>query len=219
MRAARGALAAVAGIALVGGGVFAANEIKDNIAQSQRCESVKAFVPVKKISDAEPQVAILGDSYTAGDGLADRTKGWAYQVGTDLAGVGGTGFVNGGYCGDHTYLERWDTVLATSPGTLIIQGGLNDWGSAEKVADAALAVIDRADDTVPRVVIVGPPDVPGRDGEDKVDTALHAAAATMNAEYVSALGWDDLEYLPDETHLTEAGHAAFAARVASAVKD
>lgn len=215
MRIGRVIVGAVVGLALVGGGVFAAGEVKANIETSQRCEAVKPFVPVKHISDRTPSVAILGDSYTAGDGLADRTKGWAYLVGTDLAGVGRTGFVNGGYCGNHTYAERIDALLATKPDTLIIQGGLNDWGSPEKVADAALTVLERTK-AVPHVIVVGPPNVPGRDGEDKVDTALRAAADVMSTKYVSALDWN-LEYLPDATHLTEAGHATFAANVASAI--
>jgi len=210
----RVALGAAAVAALVGGGTFAATEVRDNVSAGQRCEAVKQQLPIIHVSDAS--VAVLGDSYTAGDGLEDRRQGWAYAVGSDLAGVGRTGFVNGGYCGNHSYGERLGSVLALNPQTLIIQGGLNDWETPEEVADAAADVLRRAG-TVPRVVVVGPPDVPGRDGEAAVDQALRAAASMSDAEYVSALDWE-LEFLPDATHLTVAGHAAFAANVASALK-
>ncbi|MEW9872743.1 SGNH/GDSL hydrolase family protein [Arthrobacter sp. HS15c] len=215
MRVGRIVAGAVAALTLVGGGSFAAPTVKNNIEQGQKCESIKARLPIVHI--AETSVAILGDSYTAGDALEDRTKGWAYAVGSDLAGVGGTGFVNGGYCGNHTYGERLDGVLALRPQTLIIQGGLNDWDTAEKVADAAAAVLERAD-AVPRVLLFGPPDVPGRENESLVDQALRAAVSLSDAEYVSGLDWD-LEYLADNTHLTPAGHATFAAKVRKAITD
>jgi lysophospholipase L1-like esterase len=205
---------AVAALTLVGGGSFAASTVKNNIEQAQKCESIKARLPIVHLSDSS--VAILGDSYTAGDVLEDRRQGWAYAIGSDLAGVGGTGFVNGGYCGNHTYGERLDSVLALHPQTLIIQGGLNDWETPDKVADAAAAVLERADD-VPHVIVIGPPNVPGRDGEDRVDQALRVAVSMSDAKYVSALDWD-LDFLPDKTHLTPAGHATFAANVASAIK-
>jgi acyl-CoA thioesterase-1 len=67
------------------------------------------------------------------------------------------------------------------------------------------------------VVIVGPVDAPGRDGEAAVDRALSKAAKASGRQYVSALDWD-LEFLPDRAHLTPAGHATFAANVASALK-
>lgn len=215
MRFGRVIAGAVAAVALAGGGNFVATKVQLSVVEGQRCEMVKARLPIVHVSDSS--VAILGDSYTAGDELDDRRQGWAYMVGSDIAGVGRTGFVNGGYCGNHTYGERLDSVLALKPKTLIIQGGLNDWQAADKVADAAGALLARTG-SVPRVVMVGPPDVPGRDGEAAVDQALRSAVSISDAEYVSALDWD-LEFLPDQTHLTPAGHAAFAANVASALKD
>lgn len=214
MRFRRVVAGAVTAVLLAGGGSFVAAKVKENIETGQKCESIKRQLPIVRVR--EGSVAVLGDSYTAGDMLADRTQGWAYKVGSHLAGVGGTGFVNGGYCGNHTYVQRIDSVLALNPETLIIQGGLNDWGSAEKVADAAITVLDRTR-AVPKVILVGPPDVPGRENEAKVDAALRAAATVANIKYVSALDWD-LEYLSDQTHLTPAGHATFAANVASALK-
>ncbi|MEW9874050.1 SGNH/GDSL hydrolase family protein [Arthrobacter sp. HS15c] len=214
MRVRRIVAGAVAALTLAGGGSFVASTVKNNIEQGQKCESIKASLPVVHLSGAS--VAIIGDSYTAGDGLDRRADGWAYSVGSDLAGVGMTGFVNGGYCGNHSYAERLDSVLELHPQTLIIQGGLNDWKSPEKVADAAAALLSRANG-VPRVIVVGPPDVPGRDGESAVDQALVVATKFTDTEYVSALDWQ-LEFLPDDTHLTPAGHATFAANVASAIK-
>lgn len=205
---------AVVAVAMIGGVGFVAVEIKDNIVATEKCVSAKRQLSIVHISNGS--VAVLGDSYTAGDGLADRKQGWAYKIGSDLAGVGGTGFVNGGSCGNHTYGERLDAVLALNPETLIIQGGLNDSRSSGKVADAAFSVLDRAKN-VPNVVLVGPPNVLGRAGEEEVDAGLRAAATAANVEYISALSWD-LEYLQDATHLTSTGHADFAANVTSSIR-
>jgi lysophospholipase L1-like esterase len=41
---------------------------------------------------------------------------------------------------------------------------------------------------------------------------------SVNRQYVSALGWNDLEFLPDGVHLTESGHARFAEHVAAALR-
>lgn len=216
MRVGRVIISAVVGLAIVGGGTAGALKIRDNITENQKCESVKPQRATIHVSDARPRVAILGDSYTAGDGLDNRKQGWAYQIGTELAGVGRTGFVNGGYCGNDTYGERAAAVLALKPDTLIIQGGLNDWETPDKVQAAATSLLAKTA-SVPRVVILGPPDVPGRDGEAAVDSALKAAADAAHVQYVSTLHWK-LDFLPDNTHLTPAGHAAFAADVADALK-
>lgn len=185
------------------------------LAAAQLCDVIKGRIekdgPVVHVSDANPTTAIIGDSYTAGDGLPDRSKRWAQSVGTDIDGIGMTGFTNGGYCGHQTFSERIGDVLATRPDTLIVQGGLNDWEHPEQVQPAAVYLMSQVKD-VRRVVIVGPVDAPGREGEEAVDTALARAAKVTGREYISALDWD-LPFLPDKTHLTPDGHAEYAQHV------
>lgn len=170
-------------------------------------EAGKAFVTIR-----EPvRVAVLGDSYTAGQWLENQRDGWAFQVGDLVAGVGGTGYVNGGFCGDGTYAERIAAVVDANPETLVIQGGLNDTG--KDVTDAADDLLAMVPDEV-RVVVVGPVDAPERDDEADVDATLSTVAGQHGAEYVSALDWD-LPFLDDGLHLTEAGHLLFAENVTS----
>lgn len=208
--------ASVAGVMVVGGGAAAGwYYVRPALAAAQSCDVVKDRIakdgPVIHVSDANPTVAVIGDSYTAGDGLPDRSKGWARSVGTDLDGIGMTGFTNGGYCGHQTFSERIDNVLATKPDTLIVQGGLNDVEKPGEVQASAMFLMSQVKD-VRRVVIVGPVDAPAREGEEAVDNALRTAAASTGRQYVSALDWD-LPFLADKTHLTPDGHAEFAQHV------
>jgi acyl-CoA thioesterase-1 len=219
-------LSAVAGIVILGGTGVAGLAIKKQVSDAQYCQKVVSFIeangPVIQTASGSPKVAIIGDSYSAGDGLQDRTQGWAYRIGktqgwdTYVAGVGMTGYVNRGYCGDQAFGERITQVSRLHPDTLIIQGGLNDWEASERDVElAAGMLLDQVSD-LRRVVLVGPTNSPERGNLERVDHALAAAAEKHQRQYVSALGWD-LEFLPDDLHLTPAGHADFAARVAASV--
>lgn len=189
-------------------------------AQSEVIERDGAVV---HLTDGSPQTVVLGDSYTAGDGLTSLDDRWAEHLGyaqgwsVDVDGVGSTGFLNGGACGDKQFSARLDGVLAAGPDVLIIQGGVNDWQqSPADVRAAASDLLDRAKD-VPRVVVVGPAPAPSRGDLAAVDDALAAAAESSQREYISALGWD-LEFLPDRLHMTPAGHAEYADRVAASLQ-
>ncbi|NVC23414.1 SGNH/GDSL hydrolase family protein [Kocuria salina] len=208
------------GVVLAVGGAAGGKVVLGNAREAEACEGLQAYLQdpglLVKSPDGAAGVAALGDSYTAGDGLEERGDGWAYQVAGTVAGVGSTGFVSGGYCGEHSYAERIAAVLETGPETLIIQGGLNDTSAEpEELRAAADALLEDAA-SVPRVVVVGPVNAPARDGEQAVDAALSEAAQTAGADYVSALEWE-LAFLPDDLHLTKDGHEEFAARVGNAL--
>lgn len=212
----RMALGAAAVLTLTATGVVGGAAVLHGLRQAKGCEDVEAHLReyghVVASTDGKSGVAVLGDSYTAGLGLEDPTEGWAFQVGGAVAGVGGTGFVNGGPCGGQSFGERLDDVLATQPGTLVVQGGLNDTGqSPDTLRDAAAELLEAAADT-PRVVVLGPVDAPATQDEAAVDAALSDAARDAGREYVSGLDWD-LEFLPDRLHLTEDGHDALARHV------
>ena len=66
------------------------------------------------------------------------------------------------------------------------------------------------------MVVVGPANAPSKRGLEDIDAALRTAATENGRQYVSALGWD-LEFVPDNLHLTPAGHAAYAEQAAKAI--
>lgn len=206
-------LSAVVSLGLIGGATLVAHGVLDNITNGQRCDAIKARIAqtgdVVHSEAGTPGTVVLGDSYAAGDWLDDRTQGWAYAVAADVAGVGMTGYTNGGYCGDASFSDRLDAVTALHPQTLIIQGGLNDSdASPVNIERAANDLLDGVEG-IHTVVLVGPTNAPAKENLVKVDEALAAAAEDHQREYISALGWE-LEFLPDRLHLAPAGHAAFA---------
>lgn len=199
-------------VVLAVGGAAAGKVMLNNNREAAACEGLRAYIEdtgmLVHSPDGTAGVAVIGYSYTAGDGLENRADGWAYQVAGTVAGVGSTGFVSGGYCGQHSYGKRIDAVLGTNPDMLIIQGGLNDTAAdAAEIREAAAALLEEAAD-VTQVIMVGPVDAPARNGEQTVDQALSEAAHDAGAEYVSALDWN-LGFLPDDLHLTPQGHETF----------
>ena len=206
----------VATAALATGGAFVADEVNENNRAQQPCRNLTSFVvqhgEISNNPRGIPGVAIIGDSYTAGDVLVDRTDAWSYSIGGTLAGIGSTGFVSGGYCGDSAFTARIDAVVATKPDVLLIQGGLNDTGSSVDDIAQAVKILLEASCTVPSVFIIGPVDALAREGVPAVDSALSEAATRAGVKYISAIGWQ-VEFGHDNLHLTPAGHIDFAARV------
>ncbi|WP_091947967.1 SGNH/GDSL hydrolase family protein [Trujillonella endophytica] len=191
------------------------------------CRTISAEVEAR---DDERPVAtggevavILGDSYSQGMLLPDqREQAWSTALGrlqgwtTYVDAIGGTGFVNGGSCGGQTFGSRVEHVLEWSPGTVVVQGGLNDADAdPAEVQEAAGEVLADLSD-VPRVVVVGPPTTPGRGDVTAIDAALAVAAAEADRQYVSTAGWT-LPYGDDGLHPTAEGHQQFAAMVAQAL--
>lgn len=217
----------MAAVAVAGVAGFAALEVRDNTREQQNCAAIqnhiKAVGELVKVSDGTHHIAVIGDSYSAGDVLADRKDAWTHDLGAltgasvTVAGVGMTGYTNGGYCDGQEFRQRVGKLTALKPDTLIVQGGVNDWeADAESVTVAAREILHMADG-VPNVVLVGPTKAPSRENLEAIDAALAKAVEGSGRTYVSALGWDDLEFLPDRLHLTPAGHDTFAKHVAAAL--
>ncbi|MFP5018992.1 hypothetical protein ACKLTP_18755, partial [Paenarthrobacter ureafaciens] len=112
----------------------------------------------------------LGDSYTQGILLDDLKDGWAYKLaeseGWDakIDGVGSTGYVNGGPCGDGSFGARISAgAVSSDPEVLVLQGGLNDYREdltqVESRADSAVSHAK----PIKRIVLIGPPKAPARD--------------------------------------------------------
>lgn len=214
-------------LVMVGSGYWLLKSSKQESKTVERCDIVSSTIAtngaIRRATEGTRSVAVLGDSYTAGDGLKDKTRNWVHALGTEQGwsvefdGIGMTGYLNGGYCGEDQFRERLaDLVREVKPRLLLVQGGLNDIEfRVEEVETAAYNLLTSIP-AGPEVLAIGPVDAPGRDGEQEVDAALSTAAKAAGIEYVSALEWD-LEFLADRVHLTESGHARYAANVASAL--
>lgn len=218
---------AVAGAVVVAGaGAYGVREIQREAHAEERCtalnQQLAADGPTVTVSEGEPKVFILGDSYSTGEVLPDPTQNWAHELGeaqgweTVVDAIGGTGFMTGGYCGDDLFSTRVDHVLAESPETLIVQGGLNDSNSDPEHVEFAARTLLQEFESVPNVVVVGPTLAPRKDNLDEIDAAMASAAEDAGAHYVSALDWE-LEFSDDRLHLTEAGHQQFAEKVAESL--
>lgn len=208
---------------LIVGGGLGAREWRSIAGSRAACASIESYRaqsgPVQQIGNGSP-ITVLGDSYSTGDELADRSNAWTHQFAVeqgrelDVVAEGGTGFTTAGYCGDGSYADRAHVAAGIGNSTVIVEGGLNDTGSPDQVASSARKVIAKFDGTV---FLVGPVDAPAVAGESEVDQGLRQAAKQEGATYISALGWDDLSFGPDGKHLNPAGHRAYANHIASAL--
>jgi hypothetical protein len=158
------------------------------------------------------RVDVLGDSYAVGTTLSDpQHQAWDVLLAErehwnlTVRGIGRTGFVNGGYCGNQSYPTRVRQVLADHPQLILVEGGNNDSGQSG-VGAAARAVLANIPATV-RVVVIGPTDAPGLSGSGQ-KTTDGELSAVAGKRYISALPWK-LKYGPDQIHMTVAGNRAF----------
>jgi lysophospholipase L1-like esterase len=136
------------------GAAYVSRNVVTSIQASQqkdgRCKAETAYAAehgsVIEAATGKTNVVIMGDSYTTGEFLPDRSRGWAYQVGqgkdwaVKLNGFGGTGFVNSGPCDSRAYSDRIAKVLALKPQVLIVEGGLNDANASPADIQAALGL-------------------------------------------------------------------------------
>jgi len=165
------------------------------------------------------RVVVIGDSYSAGWGLADPARSWpsALPGQVHVDGFSGSGFsAVASSCGAVAYADRAPRAVAARPDVVVVQGGLNDTDqptAALRDGVRRLLAALRGQD----VLVVGPPSAPARArAAARVDLVVAEEAGRARVRYLSVLGLD-LEYLEDNLHLTEAGHRAFGRAVARAV--
>ncbi|MGW0023004.1 SGNH/GDSL hydrolase family protein [Rhodococcus sp. NPDC003383] len=124
--------------------------------------------------DDRPSALVLGDSYTAGNGLAEMSYACvaAIRLGwlCDLSAIAGTGYISGGpanrfvvdpYVGESTsFAERIPHLAAAyAPDTVVLDGGRNDrFPPREDVFNAMRSTIEDVRRTWPtaRVVFIRP---------------------------------------------------------------
>ncbi len=165
------------------------------------------------------RVVVLGDSWSAGLGLADLADSWPTRLPgrVRVAGFSGSGFsIGASRCAGVSFAERAGAALRGGADLVVVEGGLNDVDQPPAAVETGFGRL-MARLAGHRVVVVGPASAPARmPGVADVDRLLARLAAGAGAAYVPTAGLD-LEYLPDRLHLTPAGHRAFGDAVAAAI--
>lgn len=188
---------------------------------SDRCARFAASSAARAdlVTGSGPEVLVVGDSWSAGLGLADPVDSWPTRLPgrVRVAGFSGSGFSrDASPCGDVSFAARAGGALTTSTGLVVVEGGLNDFDRTDAEISAGFARLERVLGSH-RVVVVGPAAAPSRaDAVRRVDALLARLTDAAGWEYVATYGWE-LGYLPDRLHLTVEGHREFGDRVAAVV--
>jgi len=189
-------------------------------AKPTRCEQFRADSVARagQVTGNGERVVVIGDSWSAGLGLARPVRSWPSRLPgqVHVAGFSGSGFSAGASpCGRVSFADRAPAVVRGAD-LLVVEGGLNDWDRSDaeiRSGFARLMRLVRAAD-VPRLVVVGPASAPSRAAKvPHVDALLAQLSRQYGVGYVSTADLD-LPYLGDRLHLTEAGHRAFGDQVA-----
>ncbi len=171
------------------------------------------------VTGSGDETLVIGDSWSAGLGLADPGDSWPTRLPgrVRVAGFSGSGFsLDASDCGDVSFASRAPAALTPTTGLVVVEGGLNDHDRTDAEITAGFTRLVEAL-RGHRVVVVGPAAAPSRaDAVRRVDGLLAGLADDAGWEYVSAYDWR-LGYLSDQLHLTPEGHRAFGDLVAAAV--
>src|SRR3954453_18349566 len=190
-------------------------------AGGSRCDRFTAASTARARAVTGPgrPVLVIGDSYSAGLGLADAAASWPARLpgSVHVAGFSGSGFSPGGSeCRGVSFADRAPGALrgGTGHGLVVVEGGLNDFDQPDAAIEAGFARL-MAELRGHRVVIVGPVSPPPRaGGVPRGDALLASLARRYGAGYVRTSAWA-LPSLDDRLHLTPAGHRAFGDAVAA----
>lgn len=165
------------------------------------------------------RVVVIGDSYSVGLGLDDTAASWPARLPgrVHVAGFSGSGFsLRASGCGAVSFADRAAVAIADGADVVVVEGGLNDVDRTDSEIREGFRALVRAVGDLP-LVVVGPPPAPSRAAEvPRVDALLATLAAAHGATYLS-MADADLSYLPDDLHLTAAGHAEFGDLVAARI--
>lgn len=165
-------------------------------------------------------IAVIGDSYAAGLALGDPRSSWASRLPgrVQVFAFSGSGFSPlSSRCQAVDFYERAGAVAALEPEVVVIEGGLNDVGQSEReIRSGFRKVILELQGR--EVLVVGPALAPSRDqGALRVDRILRQIAEQTRTPYLSMIG-KRFDYLPDNLHLTPAGHQEFGELVAKRLR-
>jgi acyl-CoA thioesterase-1 len=171
------------------------------------------------VSGTGRRVVVIGDSWSAGLGLADPDRSWPARLPgrVYVDGFSGSGFsAYASPCGPVAYFQRAHRAVQGGADLVVVEGGLNDVDqSSAAITDGfhrLMAALRGRD-----VVVVGPPMAPSRAaGVPRVDRLLAALSKDAAVPYLSTVDLR-LGYQPDRLHPTQAGADAFGDAVATFV--
>jgi len=199
-------------------------------------EQVSNYVPPTAAPIEAPEVAgFLGDSFTAGDGLADRKFRWTTVLAgaegwTEInAGSGGTGYETAGRLDARKpYTGRIEELAAKKPTIVVISGGGNDLGmyrtQPAKVEAAVQSTYQQVRAALPEARIIGLSSDWGSVAPDpqidSLDNLIEATVTGVGGEFIDLDRPLDghPEFIgPDGAHPTNEGHAAIAEAAYAAI--
>jgi lysophospholipase L1-like esterase len=206
-------------------------------AQASESASASSSAAARNATDAAEaariDIAVLGDSYTAGSPMdSGEQSEWpalltaAHPWNITRYAVGGTGFVAGRDAGTD-FAARVPDIVAAKPAVVIVEGGHNDAGSSPAdVAAAASTVLTDLRSGLPdaKIIVLGvlwPDSAPAK--VFAIDDSLKAATDDAGAVFVDALreGWfsgaNSRLIGSDGVNPTDEGHAALAQRIGDAL--
>ena len=194
-------------------------------ADVDRCQRFAADSRVRaaEVTGQGERVVVIGDSWSAGLGLAHPAASWPSRLPgrVHVAGFSGSGFsAHASPCGPVDFADRAAAAVRGGADLVVVEGGLNDYDQPDADIRAGFARLMRVLDGR-QVVVVGPAAAPSRAAAvPHVDALLAALAARYDVPYIRTDGLR-LSYLGDRLHLTPAGHQAFgdyvAGRIAAAL--
>lgn len=188
---------------------------------ADRCArfSAASVARAAEVTGSGARVVVIGDSYSAGLGLAEPVRSWPARLPgrVHVAGFSGSGFSrDASPCGPVSFADRAPAALRSGAELVVVEGGLNDVDQSSAAITTGLRRVLRAA-RGHRVVLVGPPTAPARSrGVPRVDAILARLAAAYGVDYVRTSDLA-LAYLADRLHLTPAGHRAFGDAVAQRI--
>lgn len=187
----------------------------------ERCRDIARAAEVRRdaVTGSGTRIAVIGDSYAEGLGLDDPATSWPARLDGRVVvdGFSGSGFsAAASPCRGVAYSARVDRALTSQPSVVVVEGGLNDFDVPSPQLRAGARAVLHALEGHP-VVVVGPPMAPQRASSvPRVDRILASVAAEVGVPYIRTTEWE-LEYLPDQLHLTEDGHETFGDNVRDAL--
>jgi acyl-CoA thioesterase-1 len=174
-----------------------------------------------RVTGSGQRVVVIGDSYSAGLGLADPAASWPARLpgSVHVAAFSGSGFSeDASTCGAVSFADRAPAAVRDGADLVVVEGGLNDYDQPAAAITAGFTRLMDALDGLD-VVVVGPVSAPSRAGAvPRVDALLAALCAQHHVRYVSTSDLA-LDYLGDDLHLVPASHVAFGDAVAGRISD
>ena len=204
--------------ALVATGVLANRARGANLTTCQRF-AVESSERARIVTGSGERVVVIGDSWSAGLGLAHPSQSWPSRLPgrVHVAGFSGSGFSeHASPCGRVSFADRAPAALRNGADLLVVEGGLNDFDrSRAEIRAGFQRVMTYA--AAYRTVVVGPAMAPSRAAKvPRVDRLLAHLSAKYDVPYLSMVDLD-LPYLPDRLHLQPAGHRLFGDAVAGRI--